>query len=104
VRYLSLLILAVALGLSGCKTNPNPESVKQFELRGEVLKLDASQRIATIRHGKIDGWMEAMTMDFPVREGEALGNLQPGAHIQATVYVQSLTFSIGNVHIYEPDK
>jgi protein SCO1/2 len=59
--------------------------------------LDPPRRIATIRHGKIEGWMEAMTMEFPVREGEDLSKLQPGNHIEATVYVQGLTFAIGGV-------
>jgi protein SCO1/2 len=59
--------------------------------------LDSVQRIATIRHGKIDGWMEAMTMDFPIRDGEELDKLQAGNHIAGTVYVDGVTFSLGDV-------
>lgn len=36
-------------------------------------------------------------MDFPVRQGEDLAKLNPGARIEATVFVQGLTFHIGNI-------
>jgi Cu/Ag efflux protein CusF len=40
--------------------------------------------------------MEAMTMEFPIQDGEALTKYEPGNHIQAVVNVQGLTFTIGN--------
>jgi protein SCO1/2 len=68
-------------------------------MRGEVVRLDTRQRIATVKHGKIDGWMEAMTMDFPVREDRDLKALSPGSAIVAKVYVQDLEFWIGAVEV-----
>jgi Cu/Ag efflux protein CusF len=41
--------------------------------------------------------MEAMTMDFPVREDRDLKALSPGSAIVAKVYVQDLEFWIGAV-------
>jgi protein SCO1/2 len=91
-----ILALLAAL-LLGCASSKAP--AREFELEGEVIRLNAQARIATIRHGEIRGWMEAMTMDFPVREGEDLANLKPGSHIHATVFVEEPLFSIGNVRV-----
>jgi Cu/Ag efflux protein CusF len=90
-------MLFLSLLLAACASRAPDSAVREFQLRGEVLRLNTAQRTATIRHGKIEGWMEAMTMEFPVREGEDLGKLQPGNHIEATVYVSGLTFEIGSV-------
>jgi Cu/Ag efflux protein CusF len=40
--------------------------VRKYPLRGHVIRLDIHRQIATVKHEKIEGWMEAMTMDFPV--------------------------------------
>lgn len=87
----------LALFLLGCESSKAP--VREFELHGEVIRLNPETRIATIRHGEIKGWMEAMTMDFPVRENEDLANLKPGRRIQATVFVKEPQFEIGNVRV-----
>jgi Cu/Ag efflux protein CusF len=93
--------VVVAAFLAGCSTSPKAsEPMREFTLHGKVVRLNSTDRIATIRHEKIDGWMEAMTMEFPVREGEDLLKLGEGNQITATVYVQGMTFSIGNV---QPD-
>jgi Cu/Ag efflux protein CusF len=60
--------------------------------------------VVTVRHQKIEGWMEAMTMDFPVREGEDLSKIKPGTHIRATVYVEEPLFSLGNLRPESLDK
>jgi Cu/Ag efflux protein CusF len=96
-RLAGLLLFVVAAHTVGCTSTKETDPVKEFTLSGEVVRLNTAERIATIRHEKIEGWMEAMTMDFPVREGESLVNLQPGKHIKAKVYVRGLTFEIGEV-------
>ena len=90
-------MLVITLLLAGCASRAPDVPVREFTLRGEVLRLDTAQRTATIRHGKIEGWMEAMTMEFPVRKGEDLDKLRPGNHIEATVYVTGVLFEIGSV-------
>jgi Cu/Ag efflux protein CusF len=79
----SFLVVLVLL-LAGCaKQAP----VHRYALRGEVVKVDAAAHTATIKHEKIDGWMEAMTMEFPVKDEKELAALRPGEHITATVFV-----------------
>ena len=98
-RLLVLALLAVA---AACDRSPTPpqeskEPLKQYPMRGAVLRLDPQGHIATIKNEKIEGWMEAMTMDFPVKDPADFDKLHPGDAIQATVFVQGLNYWVGEV-------
>jgi len=86
--------LALFILLTGCqqttaiKEEPKDEPVKKYALHGEVLRLDNKDRIATIKHEKLGDWMEAMTMQFPVKEQIEFDKLRVGEKINATVFVQ----------------
>jgi Cu/Ag efflux protein CusF len=54
--------------------------------------------IARIKHQKVEGWMEAMTMEFPVRDETEFHALHTGDQIEATVFVQDTDFWIGEIH------
>lgn len=88
------LISAISGLLAGCrKEEAKPSApVQRYDMRGEVLRIDAGNRTAVIRHEEIAGWMEAMTMEFPVREESEFRKLQPGARIRAIVMVQDLDY------------
>jgi Cu/Ag efflux protein CusF len=96
-RRLLAALFAAAL-LAACR-KPVSESapIRKYSLRGRVVRLDSARRVATIKHEKIEGWMEAMTMDFPVRENRDLTLLSPGRGINATVYVRDLEFWVTDV-------
>jgi Cu/Ag efflux protein CusF len=73
------------------------EPLKQYPLTGEVARLDAENKIATIKHQAIGDWMGAMTMDFPVKEAADFAKLAPGKPVSATVFVQGLNYWVGDV-------
>src|ERR1700733_3141434 len=73
------------------------EPVKQYPMHGEVLRLDPQGKIAAIKAGKIGDWMEAMTMEYPVKEQPEFDKLHVGDKIDATVYVQGNGYWIGGV-------
>ncbi len=85
-----MLILAAALLLPACRSKQPPE--KTYALRGTIVSLDAPSRTATIKHGKIGDWMDAMTMEFPVRDAAEFAKLRPGEKITATVHTRPDTF------------
>jgi Cu/Ag efflux protein CusF len=90
-------VLAVAaLFLCACARNKAPE--RHYTIHGEVLSLDPEGNIAKIKHQAIEGWMGAMTMEFPVRSGQEFKALKAGDCITATVFVQDLNFAIGDIH------
>jgi Cu/Ag efflux protein CusF len=106
---LSILLLTLA----GCaKSEPVAEKVqksvpedaakkdevlKKYELHGEVSRLDAENKIATIKHQAIGDWMGAMTMDFPVKDAADFAKLSPGKPVEATVFVQGFNYWVGDV-------
>ena len=97
--------ITLLLLLAGCQnTTPTAvreeakdEPVKQYSMHGEVLRLDPQGKIAAIKAGKIGDWMEAMTMEYPVKEQPEFDKLHIGDKIDATVYVQGNSYWIGGV-------
>jgi Cu/Ag efflux protein CusF len=59
---------------------------KSFTLRGVVEGVDAKAGRLTVNHGKVEGWMDAMTMAYAVDKPEDLQKLKVGDRIEATVY------------------
>ena len=59
----------------------------RYPMHGEIKALDASSKTAMIAAGKIGNWMEAMTMEYPVKPDAEFQKLHIGDHIEATVVV-----------------
>ncbi len=102
---LFLVLLVSLLTMVGCAKNEPvaetkksaDEPLKQYSLKGEITRLDAENKIATIKHEQIGDWMGAMTMEFPVKDAADFAKLREGKHIQATVNVQGLNYWVANV-------
>jgi len=95
-----LLVLGVVSACSRVSTQSAQESqepLKQYPMRGSVIRVDPEGHLATIKSQKIEGWMEAMTMDYPVKDPADLAKLRAGEAIQATVFVQGLNYWVGGV-------
>jgi protein SCO1/2 len=56
---------------------------------GVVLEVDRARRSIRISCQEISGYMDAMVMDFPVRNSKELDGLQPGALIDFTLVVEN---------------
>lgn len=100
-RFFLAICLMSALACSPQKTKP---FVNEYRLTGAVLRLDPKTQVAAIEHqaitdaaGKV--WMEAMTMEFPVKDPAEFAKLQPGQRIRATVYQRpaDLDYWIGSI-------
>jgi Cu/Ag efflux protein CusF len=79
------------------KEGAKDEPVKQYAMHGEVLRLDADGKIAAIKAGKIGDWMEAMTMEYPVKDKAEFDKLHTGDKINATVFVQGNSYWVGGI-------
>jgi protein SCO1/2 len=99
VSGLAALALAAAAGCSGDHKSHSKSSApeKTYPMTGEVIRLEPKGQIAVIKHENIDGWMEAMTMEFPVRDQAEFAKLAPGKRIRATVHVQELDYWISEI-------
>lgn len=94
-----ILLVSILLTASfACKKQEAP--VKVYPVRGVIVKVDMLGKSTAINAEKIDGWMEAMTMDYPVHDAKLLEGLKPGDHITATAHVpEDLNYWIDNIAV-----
>src|SRR5436309_12391751 len=95
-RIWTVLLLAAALLVAGCGSKP---AAKRYPMLGEVKALDAEAKTATIAAGKIGDWMEAMTMEYPVKPDTEFEKLHVGDRIEATVVVMDPGYYVTDVKI-----
>jgi Cu/Ag efflux protein CusF len=91
-----MAIALLAAALAGCGSSA-PE--KRYPMQGEVKGLDPAAQSANIAAGKIGDWMEAMTMEYPVRPESEFRKLHVGDRIEATVVVAELKFYVTDVKV-----
>jgi Cu/Ag efflux protein CusF len=96
VRQLGAVAAAALLISCGSNTSNN-EPVKQYQLHGEVVSLDPHDKTATINAQKVEGWMDAMKMEYPVKDSQDFSKLQPNECIDATVFVRGTEYWVADV-------
>ena len=103
VMVLAVTALAVSFGTASCSSAPksqaSAEPVKKYQLKGQVTGVDAANHTAKINGEKVEGWMEPMTMDYPVKDDTEFKKLAAGQSITATVYVQGTEYWIGDIGV-----
>lgn len=78
---LTFLVGALALGTACAREE------RTYELRGQVVAIDAGRAQITVKHKDIRGFMPGMTMPFHVEDASLLKERQPGELITATLVV-----------------
>jgi protein SCO1/2 len=91
-----ILLLAAALVLSACA---GKSAERRFEFKGKVIAVDRAKSEVTVEHQEIKGYMDAMTMPFPLRDADALKNVEVGDNIQATLVVTDEAFGLESAFI-----
>ena len=99
---MKILLLALTLLLSACTQTPREaamsnEPIKTYQLTGEITAMDGPTQVVTIKHEEIKGWMDAMTMGFPIKEKAEFEKLKPGLKITADVNVQGDDFWLSKI-------
>lgn len=86
-----IFVLALSGAFAGCsKSTPAPAQgtqAKRYHLVGKVVSIDADHATLNVDGQEIPGFMAAMTMPYPVRDGKSLSSLNPGDEITADVVV-----------------
>ena len=90
------LLLAAVL-LIGCSQKPAPKPPVEYQMRGEVIRVDPTAQLATIKGEEIQGWMPAMTMEYPIKDKQEFQRLKAGEQIQAKVVVQGADFWLAGI-------
>ena len=90
-----ILVFAVVLfALVGCRSN-----ARRYPMQGEVKALDPVSKTATIAAGKIGDWMEAMTMEYPVKPDSEFQKLHVGDKIEAVVVVEDPRYYVTDINV-----
>jgi len=115
-RFVFFVLVSIFLACinSGCggpsATANSPSNAKRYDFKGKVVAVDKANKRATIDHEAIPGFMEAMTMEFPIHEDWVWDELHPGAEIQAELVIDSSAKDpfwlekIGIVAVADPNK
>jgi len=97
------VLAAAVLILAGCGAKPEAQDQgKRYPMQGEIKSLDPAAKTANIHAGKIEGWMESMTMEYPVKPDAEFAKLHVGDHIEATVVVNDLKYYVTDVKVQPP--
>lgn len=72
---------------------------KRFPLRGKVVSVNPSKKTASINHEEIPNYMEAMTMDFPIRDADILSTMSKDAEVRAELVVDRGDYWLENIVI-----
>lgn len=93
---LCLILVAILFAFAACHKK---EEAKRYPMQGEVKALDSTAKTATIAAGKIGDWMEAMTMEYPVKPDAEFQKLHVGDKIEATVVVTDPSYYVTDVKV-----
>ncbi len=100
MRRRAILTVLAATLLASCGARQEAQDRgKRYQMQGEIKSLDPESKSANINAGKIEGWMEAMTMDYKVRPDTEFAKLHVGDHVQATVVVNDTSWYVTDVKV-----
>ncbi len=74
------------------------ETSREFTVKGRIEGFGADRTSVIISHEDIPGYMQAMTMPFPVRDTTALSSLHTGENIRFRLHVTSENDWISDIH------
>lgn len=102
MRYLLLILFSVLFFAACGKTEQakiaSPDA-RHFTLKGKVIAVDKAKKKVTVAHEAIPNYMDAMTMEFPVRDDFVLKDLTKDADIRADLIVDKDSFWLENFAI-----
>ncbi len=99
-RLFAVIAIALVLALAACSRETSPkEPAQHYQMAGVVTALDPKLQTATVQHGPIKGWMDAMTMEYPIRSKSDFAKLHEGDKITATVDVSGSDYSLSNIQV-----
>lgn len=84
------IVTMVLLFAAACFGQAAP-SKKTYTFHGKVEAVDGNAKSLTVNGERVDGWMDAMTMNYKVDDPSVLTKVKPGDQIMATVYEGDLT-------------
>lgn len=85
-----LALTAAILALTGIAACSRAPEARQYELRGQILRVDPQRQEVLVNHEDIEGFMPAMTMPYKVQDPALLEGKEPGDLFTATLVVEEV--------------
>jgi Cu/Ag efflux protein CusF len=82
----SVSVLAAVLMIAGSCLGQAAPGKKEYTFHGKVEAVDKSANSLSVNGEKVEGWMDAMTMNYKVDDPAIFDKVKPGDQITATVY------------------
>jgi len=97
-----VLLLAVVLLIAACGEERKPKPLsepgeKLYTLQGKIISRDERGNSLMVDHRAIPGFMEAMTMEYPVRGAEVAALPANNAEIAAKLHVTERSYWLTDV-------
>jgi Cu/Ag efflux protein CusF len=98
----TILVLVISIVAAGLCFAQNTSGKKSYTFHGKVVSVDKSNNMLRIDGEKVEGWMEAMTMNYKTDDPSLIDKVKPGDQISATVYDGD--YVLHNVKVVPPKK
>ncbi len=89
IIFISLILILTTCQKTAISDNIASATAKRYPFKGTVISVDKVAKTAKIEHEAVEGFMEGMTMDFPIHEDWVWGDLVPGSQLRAELVVDS---------------
>lgn len=98
-----LLSLCALLSTACAHKTISAKADKHYELSGRVTALDAKNHVATVDGAAIPNFMEAMTMEYPVKSEPEFDKLKVGEKIKAALTVhEDNSYDLSDIRAQDP--
>ena len=84
--YLFIPILAAVAWMTTVCLGQSTPTKKAYTFHGKVEAVNKDAKNLTVNGERVEGWMDAMTMNYKVDDPSILDKVKPGDQIMATVY------------------
>jgi protein SCO1/2 len=91
-------------------SNQASTTAKRYQFKGKVISVDRTAKKAKIDHEAVEGYMDAMTMDFPIHADWIWNDLTPGSEIRAELVIDTAAKdpyfleNVGIIAVPNPDQ
>ncbi len=81
-----IMVFALAVFAASVCLGQSAPGKKSYTFHGKVEAVDEGSKSLKVNGEKVEGWMDAMTMNYKVDDAAILKKVKPGDRIMATVY------------------
>lgn len=97
MRLLPLLTV-LFFALIACSPKHQPaQAERHYQLTGRILALNPKDQTATVDAAAIPNFMEAMSMEYPIKSKAEFNTLHVGDRIKATVDMSDDGYDLSNI-------